>query len=141
MCLSRMWERVSSISATLNALKLRSLMHACEWLWVHTCVTAVIVLFCVFVCERLVICLVPAPNWLIQLFQIFHLEEATLCERWFHHLPHLIYCHVFFCKQQMFFLFTDRHRHRQYRLSPLNGALKHLCISLCIGVEKKRTST
>lgn len=71
--------------------------------------------FVLCVCDSLVICSVPcSTNWLIQLFQISHSEEASSCERWFHHLPLLW-------------------------LVPFNGALKPSCVNLCIGVKKKRT--
>lgn len=43
-------------------------------------------------------------------------QEEFLCERRFRHLPHFIYCGVFFGKQRRFFLFNDR----QYWFNPFN---------------------
>ena len=85
-------------------------MHMCVRLCVHVCETVFFVLFSA--CDSLVICLVPcSTNWLIQLFQISHVEEASSCERWLHHLP-------------------------QHWLVPFNAALKPSCVNLCIGVKK-----
>lgn len=92
MCLSRMWEHATSISATLKSiLNAGASCTVCVCKPVWECVLMDIVLFfCVCVCVWQFADLFGArTDWLIQLCQISHSEEVSLSECCFHHLSRL----------------------------------------------------
>lgn len=92
MCLSRMWEHATSISATLKSIlnaDASCTVCVCKPVW--ECVLMDIVLFfCVSACVWQFADLFGArTDWLIQLCQISHSEEVSLSECCFHHLSRL----------------------------------------------------